>query len=164
MKVVLQDFANAVRSGTWPRSNLSSFSNSLPYTTTVPGQATVEAGWTTRALSSAVAVTILNVDPAGNLPPSPSSNPTLSLSATARTAPVDGRIATSAVACGTVATAASAAVCTDRSSVVRTGVPAVPGSVASAFVPALTVAPGLPARVPFRARCSPDTPTWAVAS
>jgi hypothetical protein len=86
------------------------------------------------------------------------------LSATARIAPVDGRIATSAAACGTVATAESAAVCTDRSRVVRTAVPGVPGSVAS--VPALVaiVAPGLPVSRSLSARCRPETPSSSVPS
>ena len=44
VKVVLQECANASRNAIRPRSNLSSFSNSLPYTTVVPGQSTMEAG------------------------------------------------------------------------------------------------------------------------
>ena len=131
----------------------------LPYTTVVPGQATAEVGCTTFACSSAVEVRILNVEPAGKRPDRPSSNGTCALSATARIAPVDGRIATSAAACGTVATAVSAAVCTERSSVVRTALPACPGSSASTPAEVEIRAPGRPASCPFSARCRPETPS-----
>ena len=67
------------------------------------------------------------MEPAGNRPASPISNGTCALSATARIAPVEGRIATSAAGFGQVATALSAAVCTERSSVVATALPARPG-------------------------------------
>ncbi len=130
----------------------------------MPGQSTIEAGCTTFACSSAVEVRILNVEPAGNRPASPISNGTCALSATARTAPVDGRTATRAAGFDTVATALSAAVCTARSSVVRTALPAWPGCSASTPVEVEIRSPGLPASRSLSARCRPERPSWSVPS
>ena len=94
----------------------------------VAGQSTTEAGRTTPAASSAVAVTTLNVDPAGKRPARAMSYGAAALFATASTSPVDGRTATRAAGVVAPATAASAACCTARSRVVRTGVPGAPGS------------------------------------
>src|SRR4051794_41819139 len=68
MKVVLHDCANAVRNGTVPRSNWSSFSNSRPSTTVVPGHGTGESGVSVPAVSSAVAVIVFMLDPGGEWP------------------------------------------------------------------------------------------------
>ena len=66
MKVVLQDSAKASVSGTVPRSNWSSFSNSRPSTVVVPGQGTGLSGVSAPAVSSAVAVMVFMLDPGGN--------------------------------------------------------------------------------------------------
>src|SRR3954453_15161407 len=68
MKVVLHDCAKASRKGTVPRSNWSSFSNSRPSTTVVPGQATGEAGVRVPADRRAVAVIVFMADPGGKGP------------------------------------------------------------------------------------------------
>ena len=86
------------------------------------------------------------------------------MSATARIAPVDGRIATSAAGFGTVATALSAAVCTERSSVVRTALPACSGCSVSTPVEVVMRSPGLPVSRSFSARCRPETPSWSAPS
>ena len=54
--------------GTVPRSNWSSFSNSRPSTTVVPGQGTGVSGVTAPAVSSAVAVIVFMLDPGGKRP------------------------------------------------------------------------------------------------
>src|SRR5262249_12489922 len=63
--VVLQECANASRRATEPRLNESSLCTTRPPRVTVPGQGSVWVGPATRLSSTAVAVTILNVDPAG---------------------------------------------------------------------------------------------------
>ena len=94
MKVVLQDCANATRRGTVPRSNLSSFSNSRPSTTVVPGQATGVSGVTVPAESSAVAVIVFMLDPGGKWPGSALPESAAAFDETARISPVPGRTTT----------------------------------------------------------------------
>ena len=94
MKVVLQDWANATRSGTVPRSNWSSFSNSRPSTTVVPGHATGVSGVTAPAESSAVAVIVFMLDPGGKWPVSALPASAAAFEETARISPVPGRTTT----------------------------------------------------------------------
>ena len=63
-KVVLQDCANAVRSGTSPSSK-SAFRTVRCPTVTEPGHGTTVPTSATPASTSAVAVAILNVEPGG---------------------------------------------------------------------------------------------------
>src|SRR3954471_18225674 len=100
MNVVLQDCAKASVSGTVPRSNLSSFSNSRPSTTVVPGQATGVSGVTAPADSSAVAVIVFMLDPGGNRPESAWPGSAASFDDTARISPVPGRTTTRCVGSG----------------------------------------------------------------
>src|SRR3954447_21750499 len=100
MKVVLQDSAKAVVSGTVPRSNWSSFSNSRPSTVVVPGQGTGVSGVRVPAPSSAVAVIVFMLDPGGNWPDSALAGLAAWLELTARTSPVPGRTTTRWVASG----------------------------------------------------------------
>src|SRR5689334_25404216 len=100
MNVVLQDWANAVVSGTVPRSNLFSFSNSRPSTVVVPGQGTWASGVTTPAPSSAVAVIVFMLDPGGKRPARAWLGSAAWLEETARISPVPGRTTTMSVGSG----------------------------------------------------------------
>src|SRR4051812_37385977 len=90
MKGVLQDSANASVSGTVPRSNWSSFSNSRPSTTVVPGQTTGVCGVTVPADSRAVAVMVFMLEPGGYWPDSALAGLAASLELTASTSPGPG--------------------------------------------------------------------------
>ncbi len=68
--------------------------NFLPPMDSEPGQATLEFSVTPPASSSAPAVIILKVEPAGYAPFSPMSYDSALVCATARISPVDGRSAT----------------------------------------------------------------------
>ncbi len=116
--MVLQERANAVRSGTVPRSKRSALGTGRPPITVLPGQATGESADSRCSVTAAAAVAILNVEPGGYRPASAGA-PTASAAlfcATASRSPVDGATATSMVCCGTGSTASSAALCTARSS------------------------------------------------
>src|SRR5262249_41775436 len=115
--VVLQEGAHASARATEPRLNESSLCTTRPPRVTVPGQGSIWPGRATWLSSTAVAVMILNVDPAGYCPDSARSNGAPVLLATARISPVDGRTATTAPRCGTVVSARSAAACAAPSTV-----------------------------------------------
>src|SRR5262249_38559991 len=168
--VVLQECANAAARAIEPRLNESSLCTTRPPRVTVPGQGSTWPGTATWLSSTAVAVMILKVDPAGYWPVSARSNGASALLATARISPVDGRTATIAPRCDTVASACSAAACTARSSVSRTGVPGRPaarnsrvtGLPAASTIESSVVA--VPVSWSFNTRCSPDTPSWSPAA
>src|SRR4051795_7770978 len=123
MKLVLQDCANASVSGTVPRSNWFSFSNSRPSTVVVPGQGTVVSGVTDPADSRAVAVIVFMLEPGGNCPRSALPGSAAVFDETARISPVPGRTTTMCVGSCWVATAASAAFWIAGSRGVCPGVP-----------------------------------------
>ena len=149
---MLHDRANALLSGTVPRSNRSAFGTGRPPITVSPGHATGVSAESPACSTPASAVTILNVEPGGKRPvrasaPAASAAP---FWATASSCPVDGCTATSIACCGIGSTASSAAVWTARSSVTAAVVPgfgASSTSVATVPPPASTAAtdqPGTP--------------------
>ena len=109
---MLQERANALRSGTVPRSNRSAFGTGRPPITVSPGHATGVSAESPACSTPASAVTILNVEPGGKRPvrasaPAASAAP---FWATASSCPVDGCTTTSIACCGIGSTASSAAV------------------------------------------------------
>src|SRR5690349_14984670 len=98
--VVLHERANAVWSGTDPRSKLSSLGMVRPSMFADPGHGTTVVGVTVPACSAAEVVTVLKVEPGGYRPVR-AIGPCASAAefcATATTSPVEGRIATTAAA------------------------------------------------------------------
>ena len=132
MKAVLHELAKAVRSGMVPSLSVGysgKLVNDRPSTVTVAGQV-VSLSAVIPDRRSASADATLNVEPGANWPrvavdiPSPPAP-----LAAASTSPVDGRMATTALAGATVATTDSAAFCSPTSSVVVSGVPGVGSTV-----------------------------------
>src|SRR3712207_244489 len=173
MKVVLHDGAKASVKGTVPRSNWSWFSTSRPCATVVPGQGTGVVGVRSPADSSAVLVIDFMLDPGGNWPESAFPAFAGSLEETARISPVPGRTTTRWVGRVSPATAASAAVWTAGTSVVVTGSPGTGSTepisrpvsaVLSSELTTDTVNPAVPVSCSWKARCSPERPSWSSAA
>ena len=126
MKAVLHDSVNAC-SRSLTCASLSALWNTSPSTVAVPGQLAADRGvspW----LISAVDVITLNVEPGGKPPSMAWSNPPELTDTAASTAPVEAFTATSAALFFSLASAASAARCTDGSIVVVTGLPGCGGA------------------------------------
>ena len=115
--MVLHDSANAVASGTVPRSAGSALVKPRPPGMVYePGHGTGDCG-VSPVRSSAAAVTTLNVEPGGNSPRNACLPP--SVSATARTCRVSTSTATIAAGSATPSSARAAACCTRNEIVVR---------------------------------------------
>ena len=113
---------------------------------------------------------VFMAEPGGNWPASALPASAGSFEETARSSPVPGRNTTTCVGRVWPAAAASAAICTAGTSGVCTGVPGSGATAAisrpsspmdSSVLTTETVNPGVPVSCSWKARCSPDRPTWS---
>ena len=131
------------------------------------------SGSSAPADSSAVAVIVFMLDPGGNCPASALPASAASFDETARISPVPGRTTTRCVGRCCPATAPSAAFCTAGTSGVCSGLPGSGATdsiswpwspVSSSVLTTETVNPAVPASCSWKARCSPDSPSWSPAA